>query len=71
MVSTTLILLWWNEWNKYYIVTKNLHVATNITMGKPKELSIDLEELIIDLNRKSLSATSKQLQFPRFQDQLC
>ena len=36
-------------------------------MGKSKELSIDLKESIIDLNKsgKSLEAILKQLQFPR------
>ena len=40
-------------------------------MGKSKELSIDLKEQIIDFNRKSLWAISKQSQFPRSQDQHC
>ena len=36
-------------------------------MGNSKELSIDLKEYIIDLNKwvKSLGAISKQLQVPR------
>ena len=44
-----------------------LDSAANTTVGKSKELSIDLEEHIIDLNKsgKSLEAISKQLQVPR------
>ena len=40
-----------------------LDSATNTTVGKSKELSIDLEEPIIDLNksRKSIGSISKQL----------
>ena len=41
-------------------------------MGKSKELSIDLKEHIIDLNKsgKSLEAISKQIQIPRLNVQL-
>ena len=41
--------------------------AINTPKGKSKELSIDLKEHIIDLNKseKSLGAISKQLQIPR------
>ena len=45
--------------------------ATNTTMGKSMELSIDLKDHIIDLQKsgKSLAAISKQLQVPKSNEQ--
>lgn len=44
-----------------------LDLVTNATMGKSVELSIDVKELVLDLNKpgKSLEAASKQFQVPR------
>ncbi|XP_077469472.1 uncharacterized protein LOC144084699 [Stigmatopora argus] len=44
-----------------------MQTPTNATIGKSKELSMDLKKRILDLNKsgKSLGAISKQLQVPR------
>ena len=56
----------WAHFNRTCLI-RPLDSATNTPMGKSKELSIDLKEYIIDLNksRKSLGSISKQLQVPR------
>ena len=58
--------LLWAHFNRARLIHP-LDSATNTTMGRSKELSIDLKEHIIDLNKpgKSLGAISKQLQVSR------